>query len=169
MFGKLLSVLVVFSVLAVAPNAALSNAYTGTYLFTAVGNDNNINEVESLINQWFSINNIHCHAELTYLGGDSTTGGTVGEWCWEEPIKYYSIKGGNQYSVFWVDPSQTTGKWSTEFLLNGGGKQPDTSHISFWTNENTYETYPNPEPSTVALMGLGLASLIGVGWNRRRQ
>lgn len=166
MFGKLLLVLVVFSVLAVAPNAALSNAYTGTYLFTAVGNDNNISEVESLINQWFSINNIHHHAELTYLGKDDTGGGKTGEWCWEEPVKYYSVKGGNQYSVFWVDPSQTTGKWSTEFLLNGGGNHPDMSHISFWTNEDTYDTHPTPEPSTVALMSLGLASLVGV-WSKR--
>ena len=168
MFGKLLSILAMFSILAVTPNAALSSIYTGTYMFTASGNDDNIDEVESLINQWFSINNIHHHAELTYLGKDDVGGGKTGEWYWEEPVKYYSVKGGNQYSVFWVDPSQTTGKWSTEFLLNGGGNHPDMSHISFWTNEDTYDTHPTPEPSTVALMSLGLASLVGTGLCRKR-
>ena len=165
MFKNLLSILAVFSILAMTPNAALSNVYTGTYMFTAAGNDNNIDEVEALINQWFSLNNIHHHADLTYLGKDDVGGGKTGEWYWDEAVKYYSVKGGNQYSMFWVDPSQASGTWSTEFLLNDGGKQLDMSHISFWTNENTYETYPTPEPPTAALIGLGL--LVASGLKRK--
>ena len=51
------------------------------------------------------------------------------------------------------DPA-LSGLFSTEHLENGGGNQPDLSHITIYTNDNVYDQ--TPEPATLMLFGVGL-------------
>lgn len=157
-------------------NVFASPSYTGTYMFTAGGNDKakNIDQIEDLINQWFSDEGLLYQADMEYLGkieeDGSTEGGnfdvfwgddthTNGTWLAPELVKYYSVKAGPRYSMYFVDPEITTGLFSTEYEL----KSKTMSHISFWTNQGSYRTpSPTPEPTTSVLFGLGLLVLVGL-------
>lgn len=85
-------------------------------------------------------------------------------------VDYITIKAGNGFIVYDVKSNfyYTKGTpdswnwWSTEGLKNGGGNQPEVSHISFWSKVVT----PVPVPAAVWLLGTGLVGLVGV---RRKQ
>lgn len=150
--------------------------YTGTYMFTKTGNDKEkyTESIEDLINQWFSDNNVLHESELEFLKkledkdegkdgdfsfywGDTTH--TSGSWVATEEVKFYSVKAGNQYAMYWVGENIFSGLFSTEHLFVGDGNNPTLSHITFWTNNNTYNEQPTPEPNTMLLFGIGLLCL----------
>jgi len=54
----------------------------------------------------------------------------------------------------------TSGSWNTSIRGNKG-----LSHISFWTSSQT----PVPEPTTMLLMGTGLAGLAGTTLRRKKK
>jgi len=82
-------------------------------------------------------------------------------------INFYSVKASNYYALYYVDPAESTGSWSTYDLWalglgghpkNGGGGL-EISHFSGYGA-------PVPEPGTIVLLGAGLFGL-GI-FSRRR-
>jgi len=178
---KLINLLIIFMIMMISIifTAKANATYTGTYMFTENGNDNNIDSVEARINKWFSDNSILYKSDLEFIGkleakeagqNDdfsfvwSNSDHKSGVWSSNEPVKFYSVKGGTQYAMYWVDPALDTGIFSTENVLNKGGNIPALSHISFWTNNNVYSQ--TPEPGTMLLLGLGL---LGLSYTQRKK
>ena len=80
-------------------------------------------------------------------------------------IKYVTVKGANSFKLYEIAGAGASSgvDFSTLGILNGGGNQPDISHLSFWTVPGTTAV---PEPATWAMMiaGFGFAG----GLMRRR-
>ena len=83
-------------------------------------------------------------------------------------IDYVSVKAGNQWALYAYDPGASSGLWSTIGLFVGSGNQAQVSHLSFWQKVED-DVQPTPEPSTMLLLGTGLAGILGYGWRQRRQ
>ena len=78
-------------------------------------------------------------------------------------IAFITVKASNRYSLFDVG-GVNSGDWTTLGLVNNGGKQPDVSHISFWTAP-TQNMVPEPAAWALMLAGFGL---VGFAARRRR-
>lgn len=68
-------------------------------------------------------------------------------------IAYITVKGANSFALYELATPTASGTYTTLGILNNGGQQPDTSHISFWTVRSTAV----PEPLTGGLVLLGTA------------
>lgn len=69
-------------------------------------------------------------------------------------IKYVTVKAATSFKIYELAAASDQGfNFSTVGMLNGGGKQPDISHLSFWTVPSMTAV---PEPSTWAMMILGI-------------
>lgn len=82
-----------------------------------------------------------------------------GTWSVDSPyaLGFYAVKAGPQFALYYVDPYQTSGIWSTIHLTVGKDQMPEISHLSALA-----ETAPVPEPATLILLGSGLLGLAGV-------
>jgi hypothetical protein len=99
----------------------------------------------------------------TFIGGGTsgTWSAPVG-WLATDPI-YYSLKAATQFALYYANGA-TSGDWEIDWTTPGqGNATPGLSHISFWTAD---PPNPVPEPGTLALVGLGLATL--AGYRRKR-
>ncbi|WP_024334956.1 PEP-CTERM sorting domain-containing protein [Desulfotignum balticum] len=100
----------------------------------------------------------------TFTGHDGDW--SVGEkWDATVPL-YYSLKAGGKGKSgggfeLWYADGFLDGVWDTSGLDN-----KDLSHISFWTAEGNTNNQV-PEPGTLALVGLGLATIAGYRRKRR--
>lgn len=170
---------------------------TGTYMYTVSGNDPSnpsadLTAFEAEINQWFIDNSIvFGPVDLEFYAKtdepsetvteDNNNGSTLnllyandkkaGTFQAGAPVDFYSVKAGNQYALYWLDPAVANAIWSTEDLLVGNGNQPVVSHISTWRQVNSTTpppTNPIPEPSTMLLLGTGIAGLAAVGRRKRK-
>ncbi len=84
-------------------------------------------------------------------------------WLASDPI-YYSLKAGTHFALYYAN-GDTSGNWEIDWTKGRNGSIPELSHISFWTVKST-PTDPVPEPGTLALVGLGLATI--AGYRRKR-
>jgi len=87
--------------------------------------------------------------------------GLSGTWTCVAPYElgFYSVKAGNSWALYFVDPAQSSGLWSTIHITVGRGNQPEISHLSAVASTGAP---PVPEPATILLFGSGLIGLAGL-------
>ena len=99
--------------------------------------------------------------------GLTTTSGT---WTFDPGSTSYKIvgleiNGGSNGDLYAVTPPALSGSWNTFDLLAGNSNNhPSLSHLDFYAE--IFTSRPVPEPTTLALMGIGL---VGFGLVRRRR
>ncbi len=191
---KSLVFLIVVLVIGMSGSAYAFYANSGTYMFTTKGNDPgspnaDLTEFKQSIATWmtdngysYSTNNLKFYAKTDAPSGtvtqDNGNGSTLdvtyesdnksGTWTAGANIDFYSVKAGNQYALYWVDPNAASGTWNTHDLTVGNGNNhPEISHISTWHTAESPN--PVPVPSTIFLLGIGLISITGIGKLNRQQ
>jgi hypothetical protein len=76
---------------------------------------------------------------------------------------FYVVKGGNGFALYYLDPVQNSGDWSSKHTINNGGQIAALSHFSILVDPST----PIPEPATMLLFGTGLIGLAGIARRKR--
>jgi hypothetical protein len=130
------------------------------------GNDD-VNDQYQIGSDLFSFLGKSEDGDLT-LTGQGTQSGT---WAFSNSLLNQSfgdyflvIKAGTEWGAYLFsgsDNQSTNGEWVTDDFLNNGDRQPGISHMSIYAADATTV----PEPSIVALLGLGL---LGMGLARRK-
>lgn len=97
--------------------------------------------------------------DLTLLGKSdggygAAVSGQSGTWTTPDPVDYITVKASNSYIVYDAG-GLMTGNWSTMGILNNGGRQPNVSHISYWSGPGSVSTVPLPATGLMLLAGLG--------------
>lgn len=75
-------------------------------------------------------------------------------------INFYTVTAGNQFAIYFVEPAQSSGNWTTRHLLNSDKTIPAISHFSAFTST------PIIEPGTLLLLTFGL---LGIVFMRKRK
>ena len=78
-------------------------------------------------------------------------------------IDYFTVKAGNSFTVWLVDPGANSGTWTTAGITVGNGQQPNLSHLTLWTSDGGGGPSEVPEPS----YALAISALAGMGLLRK--
>lgn len=161
-------------------------SWSGYYLGTANGNDNKViantvryylgNTVDVVIDKYEdgeennSSSLVIDYDDSTKISGTFSVSTTNADD--PDAIEFYAVKGATQWALYFLDPAQSSGRWSTEHLINGGENTPAISHFTATLVDGSGGGDPDPtnatpEPTTMLLFGTGLLGL--AGWGRRKK
>lgn len=131
------------------------------------GNDNDASDIDAAYAKVFG-----SPLGLTALNKYTPSGkATSGTWTWADAgVSFISVKAGNAFMLYSVDPTATSGSWSTaglsdKFDKHGNEKLKDLSHYTLWAGPPISAV---PEPATWAMMIIGFGAAGGVLRSRRR-
>lgn len=81
-------------------------------------------------------------------------------------LGFYTVKGGNDFALYYVDPDQKSGIWTTRHLLVGSERRINHPELSHFTGVPA-TIHSTPEPTTLLLLGIGLLGLGVVARQRK--
>lgn len=148
--------------------------FTGLYLGTIKAPNDSETDLTNLLNFYLNATDTYSFIKVDveeedvspnsngYLSVTFSADLKTGTWTLSGNLEttFYSVKGGTGYALYYVNPGQATGEWTTAHLLNNGGNIPAISHL-------TAQTQPIPEPTAMLLLGSGLAGLAMIGRRRK--
>nr|WP_309645329.1 PEPxxWA-CTERM sorting domain-containing protein [Phenylobacterium sp.] len=119
------------------------------------GNDNDPADIEAAYADVFGAPPLG----LVFLFKYTPSGGakeTSGTWNWPTPVSYISVKAANNFMLYKVDPTVSSGPWSTIGLDEKDPKKlKDLSHYTLWGGPGGSAV---PEPATWAMMIIGFGA-----------
>jgi hypothetical protein len=166
-------------------------ANSGGLLFLTEGNDEGAQQyarLQAIMRDVYTIDLVRAETGVVWDG----EGQTSGTWEVIEPfgglLSFYTVKAGNFFAMYMVEPSSNTGSWSTFHIFIPGWLSSFNLVDGLWT-ESQFEydghsshprgegimishfwgynvTTPVPEPSTLILFGAGILGL--AFYSRRR-
>ena len=98
-----------------------------------------------------------------YLTTTADSDNLSGTWSLSNSFElgFYAVKGGPEYGLYYVEPYQSSGNWSTIHLENRGGQQPTISHLGSIAGST-----PVPEPPVIFISILNLLGMLVYSWMR---
>ena len=149
--------------------SSISFGQTGTLIGIYDGNDNpnsNSGILEDMETDIFDFTGETIDLELYGKSDDgdnsftsSSSASKDGTWSSDDSVEFITVKGGNQFSLWWYEGGATSGEWTTAGLRNDGGKQPGVSHLSAWNDSSTPGDAPF-EGGLLSFLMVGLVSLL---------
>lgn len=157
--------------------------YKGYYIGTIlnVNTDNGQVDHFDAIIAYYLGNNSYTVEELKVQYSESQYSGTITDddsgisltVRWQQDLKsgtwslnnaygfgFYAVKGGNDFALYFVDPAENSGTWTTRHLEVGNPNNPNHPEISHLSGAPTL--VHAPEPSSLLLLGCGLLGLSAV-------
>ncbi len=129
-----------------AVSAATVNCGTSSGLTCLVGSSspyaslspgNSVNDNEASVEAALAAALDFTSIDLTLLGKSDagygiSVSGKSGTFTTPSTVSYFTVKAGTGYLIF-DGMNLASSAWSTAGLVNGGGQQPNVSHISYWS------------------------------------